>query len=128
MTKQELERIESILKENGYKRAGDNDTFKQGDYYYWKSFGKEDNPYDEGHSLWVIKLNIYEWFKYWDRDPMLKEHNKYASITVTYNVSRVTTEVWKELNYDLQNDAFNLKDIEDKAYCFYQYINDYFKL
>ena len=128
MTKQELERIESILKENGYKRSGEFADVEQGDYYWWKSFGKDDNPYEEYRSLWIIRLNVYEWFKFWERDTFLKKHNKYASFTATFQVSRVVSEVRKEFNYDLRDDEFDLNDIENKAYAFYQYVNDYFKL
>lgn len=128
MTKQELERVESLLKDNGYRRSGDHAIVDQGDYYWWKAFGKEYNTYEEGRNLLIVKINIYEWFKFWDRDPFLKKHNKYACVTVTYDVSRVVTEVRKEFNYDLQGNDFDLVDIEDKAYKFYHYINDNFKL
>ena len=128
MTKEELERIESLLKDNGYKRCGEYSMVSVGDYYWWKAFGKEYNKYEEGRNFLIVKLNVYEWFKFWKYDPLLEKCNKYASITVTYDVSRLTYEVRKELNYDLKDAEFDLGDIEDKAFKFYHYIDENFKL
>jgi hypothetical protein len=45
-------------------------------------------------------------------------------MTVTIYVSRTTEEAPIYFEYDPK--AINLKDIEDKAYCFWQYVEDYF--
>ena len=125
MTRQELERIESILKENGY-RKGDSPMHCNADYYWWKSFGKDCNHYEEGRSLYQMLLNVYDWTKYWDRDPMLRKCNKCASITATISVSRTIDEPSISLNWDLTRGEFNLKDIEDKAFEFFKYVNENF--
>lgn len=127
MTRQELERIESILKENGYRKGG-KPMHCNSDYYWWKSFGKGDNAYEEGRSLYKVLLNVYDWTKYWDRDPMLRKCNKCASITATVSVSRTIDEPAITLNFDLGERGLDLLGIEDRAYCFYQYVNDYFKV
>ena len=82
MTWEELEKVEAFLKENGY-RKGDYPMHCNSDYYWWKSFGKDCNHYEEGRSLYQVLLNVYDWRKYWDRDPSLRKFNKAASITAT---------------------------------------------
>lgn len=125
MTLEELEKIESYLKENGY-RKGDYPMHCNSDYYWWKSFGKDCNHYEEGRSLYQVMLNVYDWRKYWNRDPFLRKFNKAASITATVSVSRTINEGGIELNWGLSKDGFNLKDIEDNAYKFWQYVEESF--
>ena len=122
MTWEELAKVESYLKENGYRKTGHKD--RQGDYYWWKCFGKEDNPYAEDKSLYCVELNVFDWRKYWHRDPDLEKHNKVASMTVTIYVSRTTEEAPIYFEYDPKE--INLKAIENKAYNFWRYVEDYF--
>ena len=124
MTWEELEKVESYLKENGY-RKGDYPMHCNSDYYWWKPFGKDSNPYEEGRSLYQVMLNVYDWRKYWDRDPSLRKFNKAASITASVHISRTIDERAIELNWDL-TDVFDLKDIEDKAYKFFKYVDENF--
>lgn len=125
MTWEELEKIESYLKENGYRKS-DYPMYCNSDYYWWKPFGKDCNLYEEGRSLYQVLLNVYDWRKYWDRDPSLREFNKAASITATVSVSRTIDERSIALTWDLANDKFNLSDIEDKAFEFFKYVNKNF--
>ena len=125
MTWEELEKVESYLKENGY-RKGDYPMHCNSDYYWWKPFGKDSNPYEEGRSLYQVMLNVYDWRKYWDRDPSLRKFNKAASITASVHISRTINERGIELNWDLNSDKFDLKNIEDKAYKFWRYIEESF--
>ena len=124
MSLDELEKIESYLKENGYRNGGE-PYHCSADHYWYKSFGKEDNPYEEGRSLWHVFLNVYDWHKYWDRDPSLREFNKAASITATVSVSRTIDECPIALTLDLK-EGVNLKYIEDKAYKFFKYVDENF--
>ena len=125
MSHEELEKIESYLKENGYRKS-DYPMHCNSDYYWWKSFGKDWNFYAEGRSLYQVLLNVYDWRKYWERDPSLREFNKAASITATVSVSRTIDERSIALSYDLKNDVFDLRDIEDKAYKFWRYVDESF--
>lgn len=125
MTWEELEKIESYLKENGYRNGG-KPYHCNADHYWYKAFGKEDNPYEANRSLWQVFLNVYDWRKFWDRDPSLREFNKGASITATVSVSRTINEVGIRLEWDLTKDGFDLKDIEDKAYKFWRYVEESF--
>lgn len=124
MTWEELEKIELYLKENGY-RSGGQPYHCNADHYWYKAFGKEDNLYEENRALWQVFLNVYDWRKYWDRDPIFREFNKAVSITATVSVSRTIYETAIVLNWDLK-DGFDLKDIEDKAYKFWRYIEESF--
>lgn len=123
MTWKEYEKLESFLKENGYKNGGKS-YLCNADYYWYKSFGKEDNPYQENRALWQVFINVYDWRKFQYRDPNLKD----IGLTVTIHVSRTINEVGITCNFDIKEGDFDLKDIEYKAYCFYRYVNDYFKL
>ena len=125
MSLEELKKIGSYLKENGY-RSGGQPYHCNADHSWYKSFGKEDNPYEEGRSLWQVFLNVYDWRKYWDRDPYLRKFNKAASITASVHISRTIDERAIELNWDLNSDKFDLKDIEDKAYKFFKYVDENF--
>ena len=125
MTWEELEKVESYLKENGYRKS-DYPMHCNSDYYWHKAFGKDWNHYAEGRSLYQVLLNVYDWRKYWDRDPSLREFNKAASITATVSVSRTIDERSITLSWDLANDEFDLKDIEDKAYKFFKYVDESF--
>ena len=124
MNRKELERIESILVEKGY-RKGDYPMHCNSDYYWWKSVGKDCNHYEEGRSWYQVLLNVYDWRKFWDRDPSLRKFNKAASITATVSVSRTIDEPSISLNWDLK-DGINLDDIEDKAFEFFKYVNENF--
>ena len=118
---EELEKIESYLKENGY-RKGDYPYHCNADYYWYKAFGKEDNPYEANRSLWQVFINVYDWRKFQYRARNLKD----ASITATVHISRTIDERAIELNFDLYRDKFNLSDIEDKAYKFFKYVDENF--
>ena len=125
MTWEELDKIELYLKDNGYRNGGQPYNCNA-DYCWYKAFGKEDNPYEEGRSLWQVFLNVYDWRIFWDRDPSLRESNKAASITATVSVSRTIDERSIALTWDLNSDKFDLKDIEDKAYRFFKYVEESF--
>lgn len=122
MTWEELEKIEAYLKENGYRKTGYKD--RQGDYYWWKCFCKGKNPYDDDKSLYCVELNVFDWRKYWHRDADLEKQNMAASMTVTIYVSRTTEEVPIYFEYDPKE--IILKDIEDKAYKFFKYVDENF--
>lgn len=121
MSWEELEKIESYLKENGYRNGG-KPYHCNADHYWCKAFGKEDNPYEENRALWQVLLNVYDWRGFQYRDPNLND----ASLTVSIHISRTVNEVGITLNWDLTKDGFNLKDIEDKAYKFWRYVEESF--
>lgn len=121
MTWAELEKIEAFLKENGYRNGG-KPYHCNADHYWYKAFGKEDNPYKENRALWQVFINVYDWRKFQYRDPNLND----ASLTVSIHISRTIEEVYIELNFDLKDDKLDLKGIEDKAYNFWRYVEDYF--
>ena len=121
MSWEELEKIEAFLKENGYRNGG-KPYHCNADHYWYKAFGKEDNPYEENRSLWQVFFNVYDWRKFQNREPFLKD----ASITASIHISRTINEVYIELNFDLKDDKLDLKAIEDKAYNFWRYVEDNF--
>lgn len=121
MTWEELEKIEAYLKENGYRNGGQ-PYHCNADHYWYKPFGKEDNPYEENRSLWQVFINVYDWRRWQHADRMLQD----ASLTVTIRVSRTVYECGIGLDFDLKGDGLDLQNIEDKAYCFWQYVEDYF--
>jgi hypothetical protein len=121
MTWEELEKIEAFLKENGYRNGG-KPMHTNADHYWYKAFGKEDNPYEEGRSLWQVFINVYDWRRWKHVDRMLQD----AGLTVTIHVSRTVYECGIALDYDVKDSKFDLKGIEDKAYNFWRYVEDNF--
>lgn len=121
MTWEELEKVEAYLKENGYRNGGE-PMHTNADHYWYKAFGKEDNPYEENRALWQVFINVYDWRRWQHVDRMLKD----AGLTVTIHVSRTVYECGVELNFDLKGDELDLKAIENKAYEFWRYVEDYF--
>lgn len=121
MTWEELEKIESFLKENGYRNGG-KPFHCNADHYWYKAFGKEDNAYEANRALWQVFINVYDWRRFQYREPNLQD----ASITVSIHISRTINEVGIELNFDLKGDELDLKAIENKAYNFWRYVEDYF--
>lgn len=124
MNWEELEKIEAYLKENGYRNGGQ-PYYCNADHYWYKAFGKEDNPYEANRALWQVFINVYDWRKFLDRDPSLRKFNKAATITATVSVSRTIDEPSIALTWDLK-DGVNLEDIEDKAFEFFKYVNENF--
>lgn len=121
MTWEELEKVEAFLKEMGYRNGG-KPYHCNADHYWYKAFGKKDNPYEEDRALWQVFINVYDWRRFQYRDTNLKD----AGLTVTVHVSRTVYEVGVSLNFDLKDDKFDLNDIEDKAYWFWRYIEESF--
>ena len=121
MTWAELEKVEAFLKEKGYRNGG-KPYHCNADHYWYKAFGKEDNPYAENRALWQVFFNVYDWRRFQYCDPNLKD----ASITASIHISRTIDEIGIELNFDLKDDRLDLKDIEDKAYNFWRYVEESF--
>lgn len=124
MNLQQYQELETVLKENGYRNGG-SAIHCNADHYWYKSYGKENNPYEENRSLYQILLNVYDWRKYADRDPIFK--TKEFSISVSILVSRTVNES-VYLNFDLSEDTIDFDDLENKAHLFYQYVNNNFKI
>lgn len=121
MTWEELEKVEAFLKEMGYRNGG-KPYHCNADHYWYKAFGKEDNPYEEDRALWQVFINVYDWRRFQCCDANLKD----AGLTVTVHISRTIYEVGVSLSFDLKDDKFDLNDIEDKAYWFWRYIEESF--
>ena len=121
MTWAELEKVEAFLKEKGYRNGGE-PMHTNADHYWYKAFGKEDNPYEENRALWHVFINVYDWRRFQCRDKNLKD----ASLTITIRVSRTVYESGVELNFDLKDDKLDLGAIEDKAYKFWRYVEESF--
>ena len=121
MTWEELEKVEVFLKEKGYRNGG-KPYHCNADHYWYKSFGKDDNPYEENRALWQVFINVYDWRRFQCRDKNLKD----ASLTITMRVSRTVYESGVELNFDLKDGELDLDSIENKAYCFWRYVEESF--
>ena len=63
MTWAELEKVEAFLKENGYRNGG-KPYHCSADHYWYKAFGKEENPYEENRALWQVFINVYDWRRF----------------------------------------------------------------
>lgn len=121
MSWEELEKVEAFLKENGYRKGG-KPYYCNADYYWYKPFGKDCNHYEEGRSLYQVLLNVYDWREFQYKDPNLND----IGLTITIHVSRTVYEIGITCNFDIKKSVFDLKDIEDKAFGFFKYVNENF--
>lgn len=104
MTKKELENFEEKLKKHSYKKySGHNNA----DFSYFKSFGKDENPYEEDRSLYQICFSVYDFSKYARRDKYLLENP--IGIQVTLMISRIASE---RIDLDITSDSVSDTDIK----------------
>lgn len=104
MKREEFEKFEMRLVENGYKKySGHNSA----DFSYFKSFGRDENIYEEDRSLYQICFSVYDFSKYARRDKYLLENP--IGIQVTLMVSRVISE---RIDLDITSDSVSDTDIE----------------
>ena len=104
MTKEEFKQFEKKLNENGYVNY--HSSYKDADYSYFKSFGKNENKYDEERSLYQICFSIYDFSKYSRIDKHLLENP--IAIQPTIKISRVISE---RIDLDLISDEVEETDI-----------------
>ena len=79
MTWEELEKVEAFLKENGYRNGG-KPYHCNADHYWYKAFGKEDNPYQENRALWQVFFNVYDWRRFQYHEPTMTSIAVYKEI------------------------------------------------
>ena len=122
MTTKEFEAFKATLKEHGYKKGRDYIYDRE---QWYKPFGKGENPYEERRSLYHVLFNVYDWRKYWDRDPELMRQDKAFSVTVTVSVSRVIDEVPVELVFDKFD---SIEEVERRAEAFFKLVEAHFEV
>lgn len=127
MTWDELQEFEALLKEEGFKKGVDTYGTSHCDYLWYKGYGKKGNMYEDGRSLFNIFINVYDWRKFHNRDPYLKELHKDASVTVRVSVSRMITECGKDFTYDCKEDV-DLGSIIEAAWKFYHFVDETFEI
>lgn len=120
MTTKEFEVFTAMLEEHGYKKGYD--WIYEREHWY-KPFGKDKNPYDEGRSLYQVFFNVYDWSKYWDRDPSLRKLGKAYSVSVKVSVSRVIDETPVELVFD---EFDSVEEVERRAEAFFKLVDEHF--
>ena len=95
-----------------------NNTFNHADYYWGKSFHREDNRFDEDRAGYLILCYVYD---YTDKDyPQLTPEQKdHVGISVVIMVSRTIDE---RIDLTLTwNDKSTIDSIEKVAESFYQW-------
>lgn len=122
MTTKEFEVFTGMLKEHGYKKGRDYIYDRE---QWYKPFGKGENPYEERRSLYQVLFNVFDWRKYWSRDPELMRQDKAFSVTVTVSVSRVIDEVPIELHFDKID---GIEEVERRAEGFFKYVEGCFEV
>lgn len=116
MNKAEYDKLVEEFEAKGYRKR--NNTFNHADYYWGKSFHKEDNPFDEERAGYQLIINVYD---YTDKDypnltPEMREH---IGLEAVIMVSRTIDEridltlVWRD------NDT--IESIEEAAESFYNW-------
>jgi hypothetical protein len=121
MNKVEYDKLVEKFRTKSYRKW--NNTFNHADYYWGKSFHKDDNPFDdEGRSGYQLIIYVYD---YSDKDyPQLPpEQRDHVGLEATIMVSRTIDE---RIDMTLSwNDKSTIESIEEAAESFYQWACTY---
>lgn len=110
MTQEELTNFQKRLEKRGYRRYLSH--YKESSYAYYKSFGRDENVYDEDRSLYQIAFQVYDFSPFKDRNDGFKE-NPY-SVSPEILISRTIDE---RIDVALHHDhlGLDIERIEDFA-------------
>lgn len=118
MTTQQFNVLEGLLQEKGYRFNKGRLTSEN--FYYYKTFGKGDNPYEEGRSNYQILFRVWDWTQY---DHRRKDHD--YDVDVTILVSRTTNE---RVELELLHEGNPISYFENKAESFYEWVTKNFEI
>lgn len=119
MNKEDFNKLETALKERGYKRY--NQRWNMEDYVLGMSFRRDDNRWDEGRSSYQVLLSVYDYTlhpEYHDRLP--EGQRDHVGIDIRVNVSRVIDERL-ELSVNWEDDM-TIEEVECIADSFYRWV------
>ena len=88
MTQEEYKAFEGKLKERGYRRY--TSSMMNADFAYYKSFHKDDNPYEEDRSMYQIAFHVYDFSPFANRDAHLAKNP--WSVSAEIQISRTIDE------------------------------------
>lgn len=117
MTKAEYTQLVEQLKSNDYGKYKDN--FSLADYYWAKSFHKEDNPFTENdRSCYLLTIYVYD-YSIKDYPQLTPEQRNHVGLEVQILFSRTTDE---RIDLTLTwNEKSTIESIEQEAESFYQW-------
>ena len=116
MNKQEFEKLEKLLLENGYRKYAQH--WHHENYVIGKSFHKDDNQWEEGRAAYQILISVYDWTlhpEYFDRIP--KSFRDRVGLEVHIDMSRVIDERL-DLTFDWK-ESDTIEEIERLAEGYY---------
>lgn len=119
MNKNDFNKLETALKERGYKKY--NQNWHHEDYMLGKSFHREDNRWDEGRASYQVLLSVYDYTlhpEYHDRLP--EGQRDHVGIGICVNVSRVIDERL-ELSVKWEDDM-TIEEVECIADSFHRWV------
>ena len=120
MNKAEYDKLAEEFQTKGYRRW--NNTFNHADYYWGKSFHREDNPFDENRSGYQILINVYD-FSDKDYPQLTPEQRDHVGLEAIIMVSRTIDE---RIDLSLSwSDESTIESIEETAESFYQWACTY---
>lgn len=121
MNKAEYDKLVEEFQSKGYRRW--NNTFNYADYYWGKSFHKEDNSFDdEGRPGYQLLIYVYD---YSDKDypHLTPEQKDHVGLEAVIMVSRTIDE---RIDLTLSwSDKSTIESIEEAAEAFYQWACTY---
>lgn len=117
MNKQEFEKLEKHLLENGYRKY--TQQWHHEDYIIGKSFHKDDNQWEEGRAAYQIIISVYDWTihpEYFDRIP--ESYRDRVGLEVHIDMSRVIDERL-DLTFDWK-ESDTIESVEQLAEAYYE--------
>lgn len=88
MTREEYKAFEEKLKERGYRRY--TSSVMTADHAYYKSFHKDDNPYEEDRGMYQIAFHAYDFSPFANRDAHFTKNP--WSVSAEIQISRTIDE------------------------------------
>jgi len=116
MNKQEFEKLEKLLLENGYRKY--NQQWHHEDYIIGRAFHRDDNQWEENRAAYQILISVYDYTlhpEYFDRIP--KQHRNHVGLAVHVDISRIIDERL-DLTFDWK-DSDTIEKVEQLAEEYY---------
>ena len=120
MTIEEILRLESLLEKRGYRKSSSKGLrLTNEDHYWYKGFGRKNNPYEEGRAQYQVFFAIWDFEKY--------QKDAGWSYQVYVEVSRTVSELVKIVLTSIDSSS-TIEEVEQMAEKFFKFVDENFSI